>query len=134
MRLRTNTGKNPIMNLELKSAFLAEMAVARRCILVGQLDRGMRHLETAHVLGQYHVLPHCRTHWMMLRVACKRRRYADACGQAVRMVLGALGSLAGIVPQGNTGGSDVNMFKGMPVDPGLTALIERDRRPGQVDQ
>lgn len=122
------------MKHELKSAFQAEMAAARHCILAGRLDRGMRHLETAHVLGQYHLLPHCRTHWMMLRIACMRRRYADACGQAVRILLGAVGSLAGIVPQGNTGGSDVNMFKAMPVDPVLMALIERDRDPGQADK
>lgn len=122
------------MHLALKLAFQAEMAAAGRAISAGQLDLGMRHLETAHVLGQYHVLPHCQAHWMMLGVACKRRRYADACGQAVRIVLGAFGSFAGLVPQGNTGGSDVGMFRTMPVDPGLAALIERNSRPGHGDQ
>ncbi|WP_194715854.1 DUF3703 domain-containing protein [Noviherbaspirillum soli] len=122
------------MTPELKSAFHAEMAAARHDILAGRLDSGMRHLGTAHVLGQYHVLPHCWTHWMMLRVAYKRRRYADVCGQAVRIILGAFGSLIGIVPRGNTGGSDVGMFKSMPIDPGLKALIKRDRRPGQIDE
>ena len=122
------------MNPELKSAFQTELTAARRSIGAGQLDRGMHHLETAHVLGQYDVLSHCRTHWMMLRVAYKRRRYADVCGQAVRVILGALGSLAGIVPQGNTGGSDVSMFKTMPIDPMIRALIERDHHPGEIDK
>lgn len=122
------------MNLELKRAFQARMAAARHSIGAGQLDRGMRHLETAHVLGQYHVLPHCRTHWMMLRVAYKRRRYADVCGQAVRIILGAFGSFAGVVPHGNTGGSDISMFKTMPIDPRIRALVERAREPGRSDK
>jgi hypothetical protein len=122
------------MNLELKCAFQAEMAAARHSILAGQLDRGMHHLETAHVLGQYYVLPHCLTHWMMLRIAYERRLYADVCGQAMRIILGAFGSFVGIVPQGNTGGNDVNMLKAMPIDPKIMALIERDRYSRQIDK
>jgi len=122
------------MNFELKSAFQAEMAAARHSIRAGHLDCGMHYLETAHVLGQYYVLPHCWAHWMLLHVAYKRRLYADVRGQAVRIIFGAFGSLVGIVPHGNTGGSDVNMFKAMPIDPRLMALIEQDRHPGRVDK
>ena len=122
------------MTPELKSAFLAEMAAARHDILAGQLDGGMRHLGTAHVLGQDHVLPHYWTHWMMLRVAYKHRRYADVCGQAVRIILGALGSLVGIVPRGNTGSSDVGMSKAMPIDPSIVVLIRRGRPPHKINQ
>jgi hypothetical protein len=122
------------MNLALKSAFHAEMATAKHGIFAGQLDRGMRHLDTAPILGQYHVLPHCWTHWIMLRVAYKRCLYGDLCGQAVRIVLDAFGSLLGNVPQGNAGGSDSNLFKAMPSDPSLMALIGRGRHVGQVDK
>ena len=87
----------------------------------------MRHLETAHVLGQNYVMPHVRSHWSMLRIAIKRRSLADGYGQAIRIVLGSLGSAVGIVPTGNTGGSDVSMFASMPITPGIAALIERDR-------
>lgn len=117
------------MRIELKSAFEAEMAVAERLIRSGQLDRAMRHLETAHVLGQNHVMPHIRSHWSMLRIAIKRRAFADSCGQAIRIVLGALGSAVGVVPVGNTGGSDVNMFARMPIAAHIEALIERDNEP-----
>ena len=115
------------MNSELKSAFEAEMAAAEPHIRTGQLDRAMRHLEKAHVLGQYYVLPHVRAHWAMLRIAFKLRSLADGYGQAVRIVLGALGSAVGMVPHGNTGRSDVSMFLPMPVNPQIAALIEQDR-------
>lgn len=112
---------------ELKLAFEAEMEAARGLIGTGDLDRTMAHLERAHVLGQYHMAPHVITHWWMLRVALKRRRLGDAIGQVLRIVLGAIGSAVGKVPHGNTGGSDVNMFKPMPIDPQLGELVERDR-------
>jgi hypothetical protein len=49
----------------------------------------MRHLETAHVPGQNHVMPHVRSHWSMLRIALKRRSLADSYGQVVHIVPGS---------------------------------------------
>jgi hypothetical protein len=115
------------MNRDLKSAFEAEIAAAERCIQAGQLDRAIRHLERAHVLGQNHVTPHVRAHWGMFRIALKRRSLVDGLGQAVRILLGAIGSAAGIVPTGNTGGTDLGMFARLPIDPEIEALIRRDR-------
>lgn len=45
-------------------------------------------------------------------------------GQTVRIVLGMLGSAVGIVPVGNTGGTDISMFKRMPIDPELQNIID----------
>lgn len=115
------------MKIELESAFEAEMAAAERLIRAGHLEHAMQHLETAHVLGQNHVMPHVRSHWSMLRIALKRRSLADSCGQAIRIVLGSLGSAVGVVPTGNTGGCNVSMFARMPIAPHIAALIERDR-------
>lgn len=112
------------MKDELKLAFDAEMAISERLIRSGRLERAMRHLETAHVLGQNHVLPHVQTHWSMLRIALKRHSLADCYGQVIRIVLGSMGSAVGIVPIGNTGGSDVSMFARMPITPRMAALIE----------
>jgi len=112
--------------IELRLAFDAEIDAARDHIRTGKLDRAMTHLERAHVLGQYHVVPHVRAHWWMLRVALQRRRFDDACGQAARIILGAIGSIMGGLPRGNTGSSDVSMFAPMRVDPQLAALVERD--------
>ena len=60
----------------------------------------------------------------MFKVEILRRRPVAALGQLVRIVLGALGSAIGVVPIGNTGGSDVNMFKRMPIDPELQNIID----------
>ena len=111
---------NPIRRI----AFDEEIALAKEFIARGDLDSGFAHLERAHVLGQDFVLPHARSHWLMLKVECRRRRPVAAFGQVVRIFLGILGSAVGIVPAGNTGGSNVNMFKRMPIDPGLQNFID----------
>ncbi|HEY8607400.1 MAG TPA: DUF3703 domain-containing protein [Noviherbaspirillum sp.] len=112
------------MKPALRRAYAAEMAAAARRFERGQLDLAMRHLELAHVLGQRHVLPHVITHWWMLRIGLRRRVLGEVTGQGLRIVLGALGSAAGIVPTGNTGGTDVGMFRRMPVDAEIRRLID----------
>ena len=93
------------MKVALKHAFDAEMAAAVNAYRQGRLDRSFGHLETAHVLGQRHVLPHVTTHWWMLKIGLKRRSQHETTGQAVRIALGAIGSAVGVVPAGNTGGT-----------------------------
>jgi len=50
------------MNDKLRSAFLEELAVARRTEQANDLARAWRHLERAHVLSQAHAWPHVRVH------------------------------------------------------------------------
>jgi hypothetical protein len=114
------------MRKELKMAFNAQMIAAKRLMQTGRLDQAMRHLERAHVLGQNHVVPHVRSHWSMLRIAVKRNSIADGFGQAVRIALGAVGSAVGVVPVGNTGGTDISMFARLPIAPEIAALINHD--------
>lgn len=118
------------MKHELQASFETEMVNAESFIQAGLLDAAMASLETAHVLGQGHVTPHVRTHWAMLRIAARRRLLADACGQVMRIILGAVGSAVGLVPTGNTGSSAVNMFQRMPIDTRVAALLERDKKGG----
>ena len=47
-----------------------------------------------------------------------------ALGQTVRILLGILGSAVGVVPVGNTGGTDIGMFKRMPIKPELQNIID----------
>lgn len=115
------------MKTELMAAFEADMAAAKHLMQAGRLDRAMRHLERAHVIGQNHVMPHVRSHWAMFQIAVKRHSPADGLGQAARIVLGALGSAVGVVPTGNTGGTDISMFARLPIDHEITALITQDR-------
>jgi hypothetical protein len=119
------------MNPRQDEAFETEIASARALMRQGEHDRAFVHLERAHVLGQQHALPHVRSHWLMLRVAVHRREPAAMLGQAARIVLGAVGSLVGSVPTGNTGGTNISMFKRLPIAPELLEIMEgRDvRRP-----
>lgn len=110
-------------------AFDTEMALAKEHVARGELATAFAHLERAHVIGQAFVLPHARAHWRMLDVELRRRRPAAALGQAVRIVLGILGSAVGVVPVGNTGGSNVSMFARMPIPPDLQRIIDADTSP-----
>lgn len=112
------------MNPIQKSAFDAEIAEAKSLSAQGEVDAGFKHLERAHVIGQAYVVPYVVTHWLMFKIEVRRRRAFAAIGQAVRIVLGGLGSAVGIIPVGNTGGSDISMFKRMPVEPELQDIID----------
>jgi len=107
-----------------RKAFDLAVATARARMLAARWDEAYAQLERAHVLGQRFVWPHVVSHWLMLRVELARRSPLAAFGQAVRIAIGAVGSAAGVVPVGNTGGSDVNMFRRMPIPPELQALME----------
>lgn len=112
-------------NSERRLAFDQEIALARECIAAGDLDRAFRHLERAHVLGQAFVRPHAKVHGLMLTLELRRARPLAAFGQVVRIVLGSVGSAIGIVPVGNTGGTDISMFKRLPIAPDLQQLMDR---------
>lgn len=112
------------MNPVRKSAYSAEIAQAKQLIAAGDLDAGFAHLERAHVIGQNYVMPHVKAHWLMLRVELRRARPVAVIGQVMRIVLGALGSAVGVVPVGNTGGTDISMFRRLPVDGDLQAVID----------
>lgn len=113
------------MHAECRQAFDAEMASAAQLYRRGDYAAAFRHLELAHVLGQREVGPHVRTHAWMLRIGWKRRSPAQTWGQLVRIVLGAAGSAVGLVPAGNTGGTDVGMFKRLPIAAGVRHLLEK---------
>jgi Protein of unknown function (DUF3703) len=117
------------MNPVRRVAFNNEIARAKEFIARGELEAGFAHLERAHVIGQAFVAPHARSHWLMLKVEFRRRRAAAAFGQGVRIFLGVLGSAVGVVPVGNTGGSDVSMFKRMPIEPELQNIIDGGAPP-----
>ncbi len=117
------------MNPVRSAAFDNEIALAKECFARGELGAGFAHLERAHVIGQAFVVPHARSHWLMLKVELRRRRPVAAIGQVVRIVLGILGSAVGVVPVGNTGGSDVSMFMRMPIAPELQNIIDGGAPP-----
>lgn len=117
------------MHAALEKRFSSEIAQARRLLQMGNVDEAFEHLERAHVLGQRYIVPHIQSHWLMLRIGLSRRSVAEVAGQAVRIVLGALGSAINVVPTGNTGGTNISMFKRLPIDPELEKVLNERQTP-----
>lgn len=111
-------------NAKLRFAFAREISLGQELIASGNLERAFEHLERAHVLGQTFVGPHSKAHWLMLMLELRRRRIGAAFGQVVRLLLGVIGSAVGVVPVGNTGGSDISMFRRLPIAPDLQNIID----------
>jgi hypothetical protein len=112
------------MNTRRRRAFDREIALGRELIAVGEMERALRHLERAHVIGQTFVGAHAKSHWLMFTLEIRRGHIAAVFGQAVRLVLGVIGSAVGIVPTGNTGGTDISMFMRLPIAPELQKIID----------
>ena len=85
------------------------------------------HLERAHVLGQASTREHVRVHFRMLRWAWRHRDARELFGQALRITGAATKTFIGWVPTGNTGGANVSAIRPMPLDPELSAIIEKAR-------
>ena len=110
----------PYFNAELRNAALRDV---RR-----DPEGSFKHLERAHVLGQSSTRLHVTTHWHMLTWAVRNARPGEFVGQVVRIVGAATKTAMGLVPEGNTGGSNVSPFKRMAVPADLAASIEQARR------
>lgn len=72
-------------------------------------------LERAHILGQASTFEHVRVHYHMLVWAFRNRNYAEVFGQIFRLIGAAVLTPFGMIPIGNTGGSNVSPFKSMPI-------------------
>lgn len=118
------------MNPRQREAFDREISLGRDLMAAGDLERAFMHLERAHIIGQTIVGPHSKAHWLMLTLEVRRRRVGAVFGQVVRLILGAIGSAVGVVPTGNTGGTDISMFKRLPIAPELQEIID-DSSPGR---
>jgi hypothetical protein len=98
------------MNSRRHAAFNKEIACGKARIAAGELESPFQQLARAHALGQTFVGAHARTHWLMLTLEVRRRRVTAAFEQVIRLALDIIGSPVGVVPIGNTGGSDISIF------------------------
>jgi hypothetical protein len=101
----------------------AELRLAAAAEAHGQAAEAFAHLERAHVLGQASTVQHVRVHWCMFVWGWRQRSLRECLGQTLRIVGAATKTAFGLVPSGNTGGSNVSPFKPLPVAPELAALI-----------
>ena len=109
----------------------AELRSAERAELTGDATLAFWHHERAHVLGQHSTLEHVRVHVLMLGWAWRHRNRREFAGQLLRIVGAATKTALGLVPTGNTGGSDVSPLRRMPIPADLRRAIDaaRKRRP-----
>ena len=107
----------PYVQAELAAAFEAERQ--------GDQHLAFWQLERAHVLSQGATIEHLRVHGHMLRFALRHGFVREALGQIPRLLLAAPLSLVGLIPTGNTGGSNVSGLRPMPVPADLQQIIDR---------
>ncbi len=114
------------MHKKLKTAYRSEMALGKRLFSEGKFKEAFHHFERAHVLGQFYVIPHARTHIWMLALGIRTGNAREILGQIIRIPLGLIGSALGKVPLGNTGGANVKLSSKMPIPEDLKAYLEPD--------
>lgn len=105
----------------------AELAIAKSAELNGDLSAGFRGLERAHVLGQSSTVQHVRVHIRMLMWGVRRHDLREVVGQIGRIIGASVGTWAGLVPHGNTGGANVSWSKPMAIPDDLAEQIANAR-------
>ena len=98
--------------------------------LAGESARSFGRLERAHVLGQASTVQHVRVHIQMLVWAWRERRAKAFLGQSFRIVGAATKTAVGLVPEGNTGGTNISPFKRLPVPRDLATVIASAKTGG----
>jgi Protein of unknown function (DUF3703) len=119
LHISRNFARNirPHVNAELKAA----IALSTQ----GQAQPAFTHLECAHVLGQESTVQHVRVHWRMLLWGVQQRNVKECLGQIFRIIGAATKTVFGLIPHGNTGGTNVSPFKPMPVLAELEMRIQQ---------
>lgn len=110
-------------NQKIRPHIDAELQLAASAQFDGNAKTAFFHLERAHVLGQASTLQHVRVHLAMLSWGVLNNSPRECLGQLVRIVGAATKTVFGLVPAGNTGGSNISPFKPLPIPPELAEII-----------
>jgi Protein of unknown function (DUF3703) len=108
----------------------AELRTATALSAQGQAQPAFIHLERAHILGQASTVHHVRVHWRMFLWGLQQHNAKECLGQLLRIAGAATKTAFGLVPHGNTGGTNVSPFKTMPLSPELEMCIRQARKVG----
>lgn len=118
---------SPRFGRRIRRAVQYELAAARACEARGEFTTAFGHLERAHVLAQTATWLHARVHAAMLGWALRQGLAGEIVGQGWRLIGAALKTWLW-VPVGNTGGSNVNALRAMPVPADLQRCLDAARR------
>lgn len=103
----------------------AELVLARRAREQDSVNEEFRHLENAHVLGQSSTYWHTKVHLLMLVWGLRNGSLKEVLGQMLRVIGAATKTAIGLVPEGNTGGTNVSPFRPMPLTVEHKQIIEQ---------
>lgn len=115
------------MSPKRRQLFDETLAASREAADREAWDEAFALLERAHIIGQMWIGPHLRSHWEMLRVGWRRHDLREVFGQVLRLALVVPGTWLGRLPEGNTGGSNVNPFRPMPLPADLRDALEETK-------
>ncbi|HMJ47085.1 MAG TPA: DUF3703 domain-containing protein [Ferruginibacter sp.] len=88
------------------------------------LHKAWRHLERAHIIGQAWSKQHTYIHWLMFKFGIKIKNKKEILGQIPRLFIGGVKSFVGVIPTGNTGGSDVPPLKKMDIPDDILQILK----------
>ena len=115
---------NFLMPDDMKEKYFIELKQYNRFYKNGDLKTAWRHLERAHIIGQYHPFSHFGSHFRMMIFAIKQKDLNEFMGQVPRLLGGWIGSLFNKIPVGNTGGANVPIFAPMEIPNDLKELLK----------
>ena len=115
------------MNLRMPQEFKSEYKKEIQNFKIAQhlkdIPKAWKHLERAHIIGQYHPISHTGIHFRMLIYALYLRDGKETMGQMPRFLFGWIGSLFNRIPVGNIGTAKVPIFAPMPIPEDLRDLL-----------
>jgi hypothetical protein len=107
----------PYIQVELRQAEQARTAE--------NFTQEFKHLENAHVLGQESTFYHTKVHCLMLMWGFRQKNLNEIMGQLLRVTGAVTKTAFGLVPTGNTGGSNISPFKSLSLSTEHSAIISR---------
>lgn len=114
-------------NIKIECAIDSLINESMALFQINQIEKGWLKLAEAHILSQPYPWVHTKVHWQMLRAGIRQSNNQEIIGQILRLLVAAPGSILGRYPVGNSGRSNVSMFKPMPLAHDLQKKIENLR-------
>lgn len=108
---------------DLKAPFQAELSSSRLFFTQNEFAKAWNHLEHAHVIGQAYPLVHTHVHWLILKFGFTIKSRKEILGQIPRLLVGGVKSFVGVIPVGNTGGSNVPPLRAMDIPADLQKIL-----------
>ena len=107
----------------------AELQQAKQARAKQDYAQEFKHLENAHVLGQQSTYHHTRIHCLMLLWGIRQHKPREIIGQLLRVVGAVTKTAVGLIPEGNTGGSNISPFKPLALSTEHASIIAMANKP-----